>query len=133
MLQTFISALRANASNDALLTHTRRRHARREQDRCIALAYGQSFPVENWSQGGVLLNGDDRLFGKGQDIEITLKFKLRNMIMDIDLRGRVVRKGAGKVAVQFAPAGRAVRRSFQRVIDDCIAAEFAQSQMLQPV
>lgn len=129
MLQTFLSTLRTNASNDAVTMETRRRHSRREQDRCIALAYGHSFPVENWSQGGLLLGGDDRLFGAGQDIELTLKFKLRSMIMDIDLRGKVVRKGAGRVAIQFSPASRAIRRCFQRVIDDCIAAEFANSQI----
>lgn len=133
MLQTFLSTLRANASNDMLSTATRRRHARRDQDRCIALLRGQSFPVENWSQGGVLLGGDDRLFSPGQELELTLKFKLRNMIMDVDLRGQVVRRNSGRVAIQFAPLSRAIRRCFQQVVDDCIAREFANSQIVEPV
>src|SRR5688500_7046079 len=121
MLQTFLSTLRASASNDAVMMGTRRRHARRENDRCVALLYGHSFPVENWSQGGILLGGDERLFSAGQEVELTVKFKLRNMIMDIDLRGQVVRKNAGRIAVQFSPLSRAIRRCFQQVMDDGIA------------
>jgi len=129
MLQTFLSTLRASASNDLTEPATRRRSPRRESDRCVIVICGQSFPVENWSQGGVLIAGDSRLFGVGHEVDVTLKFKLRNTILDIQHSGRVVRKSAYRVALEFKPLGRAIRRAFQQVIDDALAREFANSQV----
>jgi len=106
----------------------RRAHTRRETDKCVAVLNGQSVPVENWSLGGVLMNGDDRLFTVGQNVELTLKFKLHNMIMDITHYGRIVRKGSQKIAVAFEPIGLGTRRAFQHVIDDAVAGAFADSQ-----
>ena len=126
MLQTLLSTLRNSTSNDQ--TPTRRAHARRACDRCISVIMGRSFPVTNWSPGGVLITADDRLFTTGQDIEVKLKFKLRNTIIDIDHRGHVLRKGNGQVVVQFEPLTQTIRRMFQQVVDDYVAREFANSQ-----
>ena len=126
MLESFISTLRASASNDP--TATRRRAPRREEDRCVVVVCGQTFPVENWSFGGVLLDGDDRMFGAGQEIDVTLKFKLRNTILDVQSRARVVRKGNFKVALEFEKLGKRIARTFQQVVDDAVAREFASSQ-----
>lgn len=126
MLQTFLSSLRSRGSNDAAAS--RRRHPRRRADRCVAVICGQSFPVEDWSPGGLHIMADDRLFSIGQDIDLTVKFKLRNAILDINHRGRVVRKANRKVAFEFEPLPQAVRRAFQQVIDDQVAREFANSQ-----
>jgi hypothetical protein len=126
MLQSFLSSLRASASNDPVLTQ--RRFPRRAEDRCVVVVCGQTFPVENWSFGGVLLQGDDRLFGTGQDIDVTLKFKLRNTILDVTHRGQVVRKGNQKIAVRFENLGKSIARCFQQVVDDSAAREFASSQ-----
>jgi hypothetical protein len=126
MLQTLLSSLRATTSNDPAAT--RRRNPRRTFDRCIIVIHGQSFPLENWSPGGVLISGDDRLFSVGQELDFTLKFKLRNTILDINHRGHIVRKGPYKVAMQFAPVTRIIKNYFQQVIDDHIAREFANSQ-----
>jgi hypothetical protein len=106
----------------------RRKHERREQDHCVAVLYGQTVPVENWSFGGVLVDSDDRLFAVGQPIEVTLKFKLRNAILEVAHQGTVIRKAAKKVAVAFDPIGTGTRRVFQQVVDDAIAAAFADSQ-----
>ena len=127
MFTNFLSGLRATTSNDA--SETRRRYPRRMTDRCVAIIHGQTFPVENWSFGGILLNADDRMFGSAQDIEISLKFKLRNTIADVTHRGHVVRKSNGKVAISFEPLSKTIRRIFQQVIDDAVATEFATSQI----
>ena len=110
----------------------RRRHERRAADKCIAILAGKPVPVENWSVGGVLMDGDDRLFSVGQTVEVTLKFKLRNVILDVTHHGRVVRKASQKIAVAFGPIGLGTRRAFQHVIDDAVAAAFADSQT-QPI
>lgn len=126
MFSNFLASLRSVTSND--IDETRRRSPRRGSDRCVAMVCGQTFPVENWSFGGVLISADERLFGTGQDIDITLKFKLRNTIIDVSHRGHVVRKSNGKVALEFEPLEKTIRRGFQQVIDDAVASEFATSQ-----
>lgn len=126
MLQTFLSSLRSMSSNDK--EASRRRHPRRKVDRCVAVICGQAFPVEDWSPGGVQIAADDRLFSTNQDMELTIKFKLRNTILDIAHRGRVVRKSNQKVAFEFDPLPQSIRRAFQQVIDDQVAREFANSQ-----
>jgi len=127
MLNTLISSLKAGTSNDRHETH--RRHPRRSVDRCVAVIHGRTFPVENWSLGGVLLQADERLFGKEQDIELIIKFKLRNTILDVKHRGHVIRKSSGKVAIEFEPLSQTISRQFQQVIDDYVAGEFAKSQV----
>lgn len=126
MLQNLLSTLKAGASNDR--QPAARRHPRRDVDRCVAVIHGRTFPVENWSLGGVMLQADERLFGKEQDIDLVVKFKLRNNLLDVSHRGRVVRKAPGKVAVQFEPLSQTISRQFQQVIDDYVAGEFANSQ-----
>ncbi len=127
MLQSLISTLRSGTSND--IGTTKRRHPRRSVDRCVVVIHGQTFPVENWSLGGVLLHGDERLFGKAQDLDVTVKFKLRNSIIDITHRAHVVRKANGKIALEFEPLNQTISRKFQQVIDDYVAREFANSQI----
>ena len=126
MLNSLLSGLRSKTSNDK--TETRRRHPRRESDRCVIVIHGRTFPVANWSMGGVLSVGDERLFGNGQEVEFTLRFKLRNTVMDVQHRGHVLRKSPQKVAVVFEPVTKTVNRYFQQVIDDAAAREFANSQ-----
>ena len=66
------------------LLQKNRQHARRSDDRCVSIINGQMHPVENWSKGGMLISADDRLFGIDQECTFTLKFKLRDEIMEID-------------------------------------------------
>lgn len=129
MLNSILSTLRSSASNDkGKDPATRRRHPRREVDRCVSVIYGQTFPVENWSFGGVRITADERMFGTRQDIEMVLKFKLRNTILDVNVRGRVLRKSQGKVVIEFEPLTQTIHRHFQQVVDDYVAGEFASSQ-----
>lgn len=127
MFSNFLAGLRGASSND--ISEKRRSSPRRSADRCVAVICGQTFPVENWSFGGVLLAADERLFGADQDIEIGLKFKLRNTIVDVSHRGHVIRKSSGKVAIRFEPLEKTILRGFQQVIDDAVASEFATSQI----
>ena len=107
---------------------SRRQYARREADHCICEIEGKSFPVQNWSQGGALIYGDDRTFGAGQLVNVNMKFKLRNMIIDIKHKATILRKTNGYIAMQYMPLTDLVKTKFQQVVDDCIAGEFAGSQ-----
>ena len=127
MFDTFLASLRSITSNDA--SETRRRTPRRGSDRCVAVIRGQTLPVENWSFGGALIAADGRLFGTGSEIDIVLKFKLRNTIIDVTQRCRIIRKTSEKIAVEFETPGQTIRRVFQQVIDDAVASEFAGSQV----
>ncbi|MBU0800766.1 MAG: PilZ domain-containing protein [Alphaproteobacteria bacterium] len=126
MLHNLLASLRAQTSNDK--TESRRRHPRRECDQCVAVIHGQTFPVQDWSPGGVQITGDERLFSIGRDLDMVLKFKLRNHIVDVPVKGQIVRKGSARVAVCFEPLTQAIRRNFQQVVDDYVAREFANSQ-----
>ena len=126
MFKALFTNMRDQASNDKI--ETKRQHPRRVNDRCVIEICGQTFPIVNWSYGGVLISVDDRLFGLDQDIDFTLKFKLRSAIIGINHRGHIVRKQNSKVAVQFEPLTQTISRNFQKVVDDSAALEFANSQ-----
>ncbi len=105
-----------------------RQHARRSDDRCVSIINGQMHPVENWSNGGMLIAADERLFAIDQECPFTLKFKLRDEIMEIDHKAKVVRKAPGKIALQYLALPKAVQAKFQQVVDDYVAQRFAESQ-----
>lgn len=126
MFKGLFSALRSSATDTPA---SRRRHLRRGSDRCVAVVNGTTYPIENWSLGGVLLSGDERFFAVDQELPLTLKFKLRNAIINLDHRGRIVRKAGGRIAVEFIPLSDSIRRGFQQVIDDSVASEFVNSQV----
>ena len=127
MFKGIISALRK--TKDAAPQAARRNSSRRECDRCIGVVNEQPYPVKDWSLGGFLMSGDDRTFSVNQECEIMLKFHLRNRIIDIPHRARVVRKTHHKIAFEFMPLSSMVRKLFQTVVDDYVAGKFAQSQM----
>lgn len=85
-------------------------------------------PVENWSNGGLLMTADERLYGKGQDCTFTLKFKLRDEMIEIDHNAKVARKSPNKIALEFLPLTRAAQSGFQKVVDDYVSQRFAESQ-----
>lgn len=109
---------------------SRRRNTRRYADHCVCSIAGKSYPVLNWSIGGLSITADDRLFAIGQDVEFTLKFKIRTTIIDVAHTATVVRKSKGSVSFEFAPLTRQVRNDFQNIMDDFMANEFANSQMV---
>ena len=106
----------------------KRRHPRRADDRCVSVINGQMHPVENWSSGGMMVTADERLFALGQDCIFTIKFKLRDEIMEVDHKAKVVRKAPNKIALQFLPLSKKVQTGFQQVVDDYVSQRFADSQ-----
>lgn len=130
MLRTFLSVLkRETERDDHLDAMARRRYARRNVDRCVAVVGDKMYPVEDWSLGGVKIQGDGRMFTEDQQINLTMKFKLRDEVIDIAHRGRVVRKGKDNIAFEFLPLPAKLRGLFQQVVDDYVTRQFAESQM----
>ena len=127
MITDILNGLKIAASNDDF--DSRRSHERREIDSCIAVIDGMSYPVENWSQGGILLHGDDRIFGLDDVKDITIKFKVAEKVMNVSHRGRILRKSSNKFAMQFAPLTQEIDKQFQHVLDDHMAKEFVNSQI----
>ena len=110
------------------LLQKNRQHARRSDDRCVSIINGQMHPVENWSNGGMLISADERLFSIDQECIFTLKFKLRDEIMEIDHKAKVIRKAPSKVALRFLPLNKSVQARFQQVVDDYVSQRFVDSQ-----
>lgn len=126
MLSDILDNMKLSASNDDM--DSRRTSERREMDSCIGIIDGQSYPIQNWSNGGVLLQGDDRIFGIDEIKNITIKFKLADRVMDISHSGRILRKGRDKFVLQFSPLTQEIDRKFKYVVDDHLAQEFVNSQ-----
>lgn len=118
-----------DASNDPDM-ETRRKSPRRAADNCISVINGKAYPVHNWSDGGMLVHADDRMFSLSAPVEVTMKFRLSGRIMDIAHRGRVVRKMRDRLAIQFEPITRDIATKFQQVVDDYVTREFAESSQL---
>lgn len=108
---------------------SRRRFPRREVDQCVGVIDGQTFPIDNWSAGGLLINADSRMFGVNDTVDVILKFKLSRGVIDVIHKARVVRKSSQKVAFEFAPLTAHVQNMFQNVVDDYVVSKFADSQM----
>lgn len=98
----------------------RRIYQRRANDLCVSVIDGKLFPVENWSMGGLLLAGDARMFGVNQFLDLTLKFRLREQILDITQKARIVRKSEDKFALEFMDIPASVKSKLQHVIDDAL-------------
>ncbi len=108
--------------------NSKRKAPRRANDNCVSIINGQMHPVENWSSGGMLIVADDKLFAKDQEYTFTIKFKLRDKIMEIDHKAKVIRKNSNKVALQLSPLTKKVKTNFQKVVDDYVSERFAESQ-----
>ena len=126
MFGRLFSSLKAGNSNEPKTV--RRRHTRRDCDRCVTVINGQTYPVENWSLGGVLISSDERTFGLDDIVGMTMRFRLRDEIVDVPHSAKVVRKTKNKVAFQFKPLTQQIRTNFQNVVDDHVASQFAASQ-----
>ncbi len=115
-----------DVSND--IDDTRRATPRREADNCISVINGKAYPVHNWSDGGMLVQADERLFSIAAPVEVTMKFRLTGKILDIPHKGRVIRKTRDRLAIQFEPLSRDISNKFKQVVDDYVTREFAESQ-----
>lgn len=126
MFENILDKLNISASNDDV--DSRRSSERREMDQCIGIIDGKAYPIQNWSNGGVLLQGDDRTFAVNDIKNITMKFKVADRVMDVNHVGRVLRKGRDKFVLQFSPLTDEVSNRFKQVVDDYVTQEFIASQ-----
>jgi hypothetical protein len=127
MFETLLAKLKGESASAA--ETMRRRFERRNSDHCVSVISGKTYPVENWSPGGVLIYGDSRSFAVKDEVDVTLKFRLRNEVIDVPHKAKVIRKSYDKVAFEFFPLTQQIKKSFQSVVDDYMAAEFAESQL----
>ena len=116
-----------NSNQDYSEQHNQRATPRRKCDQCISEIDGQNHPVEDWSMGGVKVFGDFRTYTVGQEVPVTMKFKIQENILNIEHSAQIIRKLNDAVALQFTPLTREVRTNFQKVIDDYNIREFAGS------
>lgn len=106
----------------------RRLYERRTDGTCVTQVGDDMYPVENWSQSGLLLGGEGKYLGMHQVYDTVLRFKLSDRVLNIQHQARVVRKAGNKTALQFLPLTQEIRHGFQQVIDDIVAGGFANSQ-----
>lgn len=97
---------------------SRRKFTRRRCDRCVAQIDEQTYPIEDWSLGGVRVFADSKMFSKGKKVTMNMKFKLRDRLIDIPLSGTIIRKAKNHIAIEFDALSAQIRSSFQCVVDD---------------
>jgi hypothetical protein len=119
-----LSAFKENKS-----TVTKRASHRRTAENCVTMIDGRAYPVYNWSEGGLLIQADERMFSLNAPVDVTMKFRLAGKILDIAHKGKIIRKARDKLAIQLEPLTRDVHTKMNQVIDDLMATEFAESQM----
>lgn len=125
-----MSFMGGTSAEERYANSTKRSSPRRTADNCVSVVDGKAYPVHNWSDGGMLFQGDDRMFSLNAPVDVTMKFRLSGKIVDITHRGKIVRKMRDRLAVQFEPLSAEISRKFKEVIDDAVTREFAESQMV---
>ena len=131
MLQGIMTALgfKNSVSSDGTDGFSSRRvHPRRACDQCVGFINGKAHPVLDWSPGGMRVFADTRPVAVGEEMDVELKFHLRERLIQIKHKAKVVRKSSESVSLQFLPISNDMRKTFQNVIDDFNAREFAGSQ-----
>lgn len=108
---------------------TKRRAERRSNDACVSVINGKTYPVENWSMGGLLVFGDVKVFSLNNNIDLTLKFKLRDRVIEVPHKAKIIRKTYDRIALEFFPLTNKLNKALQSVIDDQVASQFAESQL----
>jgi hypothetical protein len=125
MFENIISTLQFQSDEPV---KSKRRHERRSVDHCVTVIDGKTYPVQDWSEGGVLVFGDSKPFALNGEVGMTMKFKLRDDMLDIEHRAKVVRKTNNNVALEFVPLTKKIHKAFQSVIEDYVTAQFVDSQ-----
>jgi hypothetical protein len=129
MFGKILKVLNMNSAQDiANDFESRRSFPRRTSDKCVGLVNGKAMPVLDWSPGGLRLFGDGRTYSIGQPVDVMLKFHMNDMLIEVKHQAQIVRKSSETFAVQFAPLSADIRKTFQHVIDNFNADEFATSQ-----
>lgn len=131
MLQNIMTAfgLKNSISDDGTDGFASRRlYPRRGCDQCVGFLDGKAHPVLDWSPGGLRMFADPRPMEIGQEMDVELKFHLREQLVNVKHKAKVIRKSNEAVSFQFLPISNDIHKIFQSVIDDFNAREFAGSQ-----
>lgn len=128
MFERLLSGLNSKTAND--MSEQRRRFQRYEGEKCEIDINGKTYQVENWSEGGVLFTDKGRIFEVGLEIQMSIKFKIRNTILSFDHKGQVIWKNCNKTVVEFVSSTKQTQQSFQQIIDDHVVSEFSDSQII---
>lgn len=79
-----------------------RTHPRFRGDDCLVKINGQPYQVLNWSEGGILIEADSRLFEPQGTVSLDLMFRMREDGAEtIPLKGEIVRLAPDRVALRF--------------------------------
>jgi len=126
MIKKLASILTLLKSKNIESDSSQNRAVRRSGGQSTVFVNGQEFPIENWSQSGLLFAANsDEPFKVGENIDVLIKFNLPYNILNIKHTGCVVRKDqTGEIAAQFQPMSSDIKRKFDRVIDSIIAEGF---------
>ena len=95
----------------------RRRYPRRNHDICILEIAGKHYPVKDWSMGGALIELTDPSYSLGQVIDFTIKFKLKDRVLDVDHSATIIRKSRNYIALAFADLPGDTRSEFNTIIN----------------
>lgn len=131
MLDKIMTALRFPVMQDTSTENydsTRRNFPRRLTDKCVSVVNGTTLPVLDWSPGGLRVFADNRPVAIGDEMDVVLKFQVRDEMINITHRAHVVRKARDSFAMQFLPLTSDIRHSFNQIIDNFNADAFASSQ-----
>lgn len=129
MFDRIVQSLSRSSNDNMTASQTRRSFPRRASDTCVSEIAGKSFPIRDWSQCGVLIEMDSRAYHIGQQVPITLKFKLGRTIKDVQLSAEIVRKTQNLIAFDFVHMDAQTKAHFSKVLDEAIAQDFLNSQM----
>jgi hypothetical protein len=131
MLQNFMTAFgfkNSVASDGTGGFASRRLHPRRGCDQCVGFVNGKAHPILDWSPGGLRVFADPRTLTIGEIMDIEMKFHLRDQLVNVKHKAKLIRKSNESASFQFMPVSNDVQRVFQNVIDDFNARDFAVSQ-----
>lgn len=131
MLQALMAGRKAKSTTSSDGTDgfaSRRFYPRRSCDQCVGFINGKAHPILDWSPGGLRVFADARPVAVGEEMDVEMKFHLREQLVNVQHKAKVVRKSNDSVSFQFLPLPSDIRKTFQNVIDDFNAREFAGSQ-----
>lgn len=128
MLEKLLASFGPRTINAPEETETRRRHARRAGTRLKVTVGQRNYDAQDWSLGGLFLQGNDSGLAPGDRVQITMQFDLPNDTIVISHQGRIVRSAKRGVAAEFMPLTDDVRRGFDKVIDNLHSLSFTESQ-----
>lgn len=108
----------------------RRKHVRYPGIQAEVIVGDKAYSIHDWSPHGAYFetSPDARLIA-GENVHLTLKFRLFNGTISIQQPARILRAVRRGVAVEFmTPLMPEARRQFERVLDGFQATNFLESQ-----